>query len=160
EGRASPGTRSTLSGAYIVIPITSRVNRRYSYYFSRVGLVRYGMRRHELLRRRLHPLFQLPQTAGEEVVGRLDPVQLLGGGEALIHRFQLGAGTELIVSALDEDLRGGAVLQVIGRAPARREPGGHQETGASRLTSQAGNDARAEGKAGQRVGEGGIAFAE
>src|SRR5450759_1965663 len=101
-------------------------------------------------RRRLHLLFQRFQPAGEEVVDGGNPVELLRGGEALVHRFQFRAGTVLIVSALDEDLGGGAVLQIIGgRTPARGESGGHQKTGARLLASTAGNPARAEGKAGE-----------
>src|ERR1019366_1275549 len=108
---------------------------------------------------RLHLLFQRLQTAGEEVVGRLDPVELLGGGEALIHGLQFRAGSKLIVGALDEDFGGGAGLQVIGRTPSRGESCGHQKAGARGLTSQPGYDARAEGKAGERVRESGIALA-
>src|ERR1035438_9649657 len=157
-----PGAHSTRGIWYRASPRVSTVKSNIvksniSYEECRIS---YKISQHERLRRRLHPLFQLPQAAGEEVVGRLDPVKLLGGGEALVHMFQLGAGTELIVGTLDEDFGGGAAFQIVGRTPARGEPGGHQEGGASRLTSQAGNDARAEGKAGQREGERGIAFAE
>src|ERR1035437_6405327 len=106
-----------------------------------------------LFRRRLRLLFQRFQPAGEEVVGGGNPVELLGGGAALVQPLKFRAGSELVVSALDEDLRGGATLQIIGgRTPARREPGGHQETGSFGLASQPRDHARAERKAGERVG--------
>src|SRR5258708_12917794 len=87
--------------------------------------------------RRRHLLFQRLKPAGEEVVGSLDPVKLLGGGEALIHLFELRAGTVLIVRALYEDLGSSAVLQIDGRTPARREPGRHYEARPLPFPSQA-----------------------
>src|SRR5258708_36652994 len=110
--------------------------------------------------RRRHLLFQRLKPAGEEVVGSLYPGELLGGGEALIHRFELRAGTVLIVRALYEDLGSSAVLQIVGRTPARREPGRHHEARALTFTSQARDHARAERKPRERVRQLRIAFTQ
>src|SRR5258705_11905009 len=66
-------------------------------------------------------LFQLFQSPREEVVARLDPMQLPGLGDRRIHRLHFGTRRVLIVRALHENLGRRAGVQIFRRAPARGE---------------------------------------